>query len=73
MMKIEDITKCNDAEASENLEEFDTPNTQSSNPNPQNPIQSYIYLLLLIIIPQLVFFLFLFYFNLCYYLFIMFL
>jgi len=36
MMKIEDITKCNDAETSENLvEKFDTPNAQSANPNPK--------------------------------------
>jgi len=35
-MKNEDITKYNDAETSENLvEEFDTPNTQFSDPNPK--------------------------------------
>ena len=35
-MKIEDLIKCNDAEASENfVEEFDTPNAQSSDPNPK--------------------------------------
>ena len=36
MMKIEDLIKCNDAEASENLvEEFSELNAQSSNPNPK--------------------------------------
>jgi len=36
MMKIEDLIKCNDAELSENLvEEFDTSNAQSTNPNPK--------------------------------------
>ena len=36
MIKIEDLIKFNDAEASENLaEEFDIPNAQTSNPNPK--------------------------------------
>ena len=35
-MKIEDLIKCNDAEASENLvEEFVSPNAQFTNPNPK--------------------------------------
>jgi len=68
-MKIEDITKCNDDEASENLvEEFDTPNTQSSNPNPK------LYLFIALNNNTAIsVFLILFNFNLCYYLLIMFL
>ena len=66
MMKIEDLIKCNDAEASENLvEEFSELNAQSSNPNPK--------LYLFIVLNNNSVFLILFNFNLCYYLLIMFL
>ena len=59
-IKIEDITKCNDAEASENLvEEFDTPNAQSK--------------VIFIVLNNNNVFLILFNFILCYYLLIMFL